>query len=79
MAVRHSGEKTDYSYNDLYLGKDSLPSFEFSKYCEKVLHSAEKRRLGLIARNEDCREIDNLIAFCQTQTTNLSSGTYLSK
>ena len=79
MAVRYSGEKTDYCYNDLFLGKERVPSFEFSKYCEKVLHSAEKRRLGIIARNENPDEIDSLIAFCQTQMTNLSSGTNLLK
>lgn len=79
MAVKYSGETTDYSYDDLFLGKERLPSFEFSKYCEKVLQSAKKRRLGLIARNEDCRETDALIAFCQTQTTNLSSGTNFNK
>lgn len=75
MAVRFSGSKSDYDFLDLYLGKERVPSFEFSKYCEKILHSAEKRRLGLIARNEPTNDIDELIAFCQTQTTNLSSGT----
>lgn len=79
MAVKSSGTKTDYSFVDLFLGKERIPSFEFSKYCEKILHSAEKRRLGLIARKESTKDIDELISACQTQTTSFSSGTYSSK
>lgn len=71
MKIKFSGERTEYSYTDLFLGKERLPSNEFSLYCEKILLAAKKRRLGVIARNEDTADIDNLIEFCQTQTTSL--------
>ena len=75
MRVRFSGATTEYTYIDTYLGKEKRGSEEFSLYCEKILKSATKRRLGLIARGEDTAEIDALIDFCQTQTTSFSSGT----
>ena len=68
MEVRYSGKNSCYDYLDIYLGKERKRSPEFSKYCEKILHSAQKRRLGIIARNESTKEIDSLIEFCQTQT-----------
>lgn len=71
MKISFSGERTEYSYLDLHLGKERLPSREFSLYCEKILSSAKKRRLGVVARNGDTADIDNLIEFCQTQTTSL--------
>ncbi len=71
MKIKFSGERTEYSYIDLFLGKERLPSREFSLYCEKILTAAKKRRLGVVARNEDTAEIDCLIEFCQTQTISL--------
>ena len=71
MKVRFIGERSEYSYLDLYLGKERLPSREFSLYCEKILTAAKKRRLGFVARGEDTLNIDGLIEFCQTQTTSL--------
>jgi tRNA (adenine22-N1)-methyltransferase len=71
MKVRFTGECTEYSYLDLFLGKERLPSREFSLYCEKILSAAKKRRLGVVARNESTADIDGLIDFCQTQTTSL--------
>ena len=74
MLVRYTGEPTKYSYLDLFLGKERAESKEFSLYCEKILISARKRRLGIIARGEATEDIDGLIDFCQAQTTNLPSG-----
>ena len=71
MKLRFSGERTEYSYIDLFLGKEREQTREFSLYCEKILTAAKKRRLGVVARNEDTAEIDGLIDFCQTQTTTL--------
>lgn len=69
MQVKYDGIVRDYSYIDLYLGKERAESNEFKQYCEKILLSAQKRRLGLIAKNESTEEIDTLIEYCQTQTT----------
>ncbi len=75
MKLCYIGEKTEYSYIDLFLGKERPQTKEFSLYCEKILIAAKKRRLGVVARNEDTAEIDGLIDFCQTQTTTLLAGT----
>ena len=64
ISARYTGEKYKYSYLDLYLGKERSPSPEFSAYCEKALASAVKRKLGIISRGEDTRDIDSLIDFC---------------
>lgn len=69
MQVCFSGKNTDYSYLDLYLGKERKTSPEFAQYCKKALDSALKRRLGIVARGESTESIDSLIDFCQTQTT----------
>ncbi len=71
MLVKYSGVKAEFSYLDLYLGKERIPSREFAKYCEKTMLAAQKRRLGSVARGESTDEIDKLIAECQIQTTNL--------
>ncbi len=64
MSVRYTGEGYTYSYLDLYLGKERSASAEFTAYCEKILASAVKRRLGILARGEDTKDIDSLIEFC---------------
>lgn len=69
MQVKYDGIMRDYSYIDLYLGKERAESQGFLKYCEKILLSAQKRRSGLIAKNESTENIDTLIEYCQTQTT----------
>lgn len=69
MQVKYSGNETEYSFTDLYLGKERPNTAEFSAYCEKQLNSALKRRIGIVARGESTEDIDALIAFCQTQTT----------
>lgn len=72
MLACYNGENTEYSYTDLYLGKERPKTPEFARYCEKVRSGAEKRRLGIIARGEDTSDIDRLIKESQTQTTNFS-------
>jgi len=52
------------------LGKERPTTPAFANYRKKVLSGAQKRRLGIVARGEDTREIDMLISECQTQTTN---------
>lgn len=66
MVAGYSGKNTEYSYNDLYLGRERIISPEFKKYCEKIKAAAEKRRLGSIAKGFDTAEIDGLISECQT-------------
>ncbi len=69
MQVEFSNQSTEFDYCDLYLGKERKDSPEFSKYCEKIKNAAEKRRLGLIARNEPTGDIDTLIKKCQMHIT----------
>ena len=75
MQVKYSGKAEDYSYLDLYLGRERAPSPEFAAYCERQLIAAKKRRLGIVARGESTKDIDGLIEFCQIQTTSFSAGT----
>ena len=70
MQVTFENRNTEYSYLDLFLGKERIITEEFKKYCQKVLQSALKRRLGIVARGESTSDIDDLIKYCQTQTTN---------
>ena len=69
MQVTFTGESTEYSYLDLFLGKERIITDEFKKYCQKVLQSSLKRRMGIVARGEDTADIDSLIEYCQAQTT----------
>ncbi|MBR6562916.1 MAG: SAM-dependent methyltransferase [Clostridia bacterium] len=69
MHARYLGTNSDYSYLDLYLGKERAKSDAFCAYCKKICESALKRRLGIVARGGDTEDIDGLIEFCQTQTT----------
>ena len=71
MQVTYTDTNTEYSYLDIYLGKERPNTPEFAKYCNKVCESAKKRRKGVVARNECTNDIDGLIEFCQTQTTSL--------
>ncbi len=72
MQVIHSGKSAEYSYLDLYLGKERCRTTDFINYCKKILIAAEKRRLGIIARGESTTDVDSLIQFCQTQTISFS-------
>ena len=69
MRTFFSGKTTEYTYTDLFLGKERKTGEEFREYCKKVLLSAEKRRIGIVARNESTEDIDSLIKECQTQIT----------
>ncbi len=62
--TKFSGEKSEFSYSDLYLGKERPQSEAFFEYCKKTAIAAEKRRLGYIARGDDTKEIDELIDYC---------------
>ena len=70
MRAVYTGINTEYTYIDLYLGKKREKTEAFVYYCEKVLNSAKKRRLGIIAKSEPTDEIDSLISECQMQTIN---------
>lgn len=69
MLVSFDGKKREYSYTDLFLGKERKNGEGFKKYCEKIQAAAEKRRLGLVARNESTDEIDALIKECHLHIT----------
>lgn len=69
MQVKYEGSNTEYSYLDLYLGKEREKTHDFANYCKKILIGAEKRRLGITARGESSEDIDALIEYCQMQTT----------
>lgn len=71
IRAKHSGLNEEYSYCDLYLGKLRPDCPAFSEYCKKTAIAASKRRLGHIVRNESTKDIDELIAYCQTQRTSL--------
>lgn len=62
MLVSYDGIIRNYTYTDLFLGKERATSEGFERYCEKIKAAAEKRRLGLVARGESTEEIDGLIA-----------------
>lgn len=64
MLARYDGIIRDYDYCDLYLGKERKNCEDFANYCEKIKSAAEKRRIGIISRNEETTEIDKLISIC---------------
>ena len=70
MDVLYDGIPREYTYNQLYLGKEMKPSPEFAQYCKKIKAAAEKRRLGLVAKSLPTEEIDGLIDFCHLQIVN---------
>lgn len=69
IRAKYSGINETYTYCDQYLGKIRPDDIAFSEYCKKTAIAALKRRLGHVARNESTTEIDELIAYCQTQIT----------
>ena len=71
MNVVFDGIKRDYTYNQLFLGKEMSSSPEFAEYCRKIKAAAEKRRLGFVAKDLPTDEIDGLIELCQLQMTNI--------
>ena len=70
MNVIFTDKVSEYSYTDLYLGKERENSFEFSEYCKKIKNAAEKRRLGIVAKGDNLDDIDNLIKECQMHIIN---------
>ncbi len=69
IASKYTGEATEYTFTDIFLGKTRPNTHEFARYCEKVCAGALKRRLGIIARGESTDDIDGLISLCQAQIT----------
>lgn len=68
LLAKHCGCAFNYSYTDLYLGKERPNTDDFAEYCKKVHSGALKRRIGLVARGENTSDIDELLEVCQTQT-----------
>lgn len=62
LAAKMTGEKTAYSYPDLFLGKERPEEPAFFAYAEKTLSQAKKRRTGALARSESTADEDALIA-----------------
>lgn len=53
LAAGFTGERTAYSYADLFLGQKRPQTDAFFSYAEKTRSQAEKRRTGLLARGLD--------------------------
>lgn len=79
ILAKYDGITRKYDYCDLYLGKELKASKSFANYCQKIKSAAEKRRIGIISRNEETTEIDKLISLCQAQITSFSDGMYFCK
>lgn len=62
LAVRFTGEITQYSYADLFLGQKRPQTAAFRAYAEKARSQALKRRAGLLARGQDPFDEDALLA-----------------
>ncbi len=69
IKAKYSEKSSEYTFTDLYLGKERSDSPEFSEYCKKIMNAASKRRLGIIATHGDTNDIDSLINECQTHIT----------
>lgn len=61
LSAVYTGEKTVYTYPDLFLGKFRPQTEAFHAYAEKVRTQAEKRKRGLLAAGEDTRKEDLLL------------------
>ena len=74
MSVKYTGVNTEFSYSDTYLGKERPRTEEFSRYAEKVMLRASKRRKGELATGKDTSDTDLLISECQMHLTSFSAG-----
>lgn len=75
IIARYTGINSDYTYSELFIGKNPVPTHEFIKYTEKVMSSAKKRLAGQRITGADTSQTEQLICECQTQITNFSAGT----
>lgn len=69
ILASYTGEKTGYSYPDLFLGKLRPKTEDFARYAFKLLSSAEKQLKGELAEGKDTDATRALIAECQMHTT----------
>ena len=75
IIARYTGINSDYTYSELFIGKNPVPTHEFIKYTEKVMSSAKKRLAGQRITGADTSQTEQLICECHTQITNFSAGT----
>ena len=65
LSVVHTGERTEYTYADLFLGQFRPAESAYADYAAKTLSQAEKRRIGVLSRGEDPAAEDGLIREAQ--------------
>lgn len=65
MRASYTGEKTDYSYSDTYLGREDADTDGYAAYCAKVLSSARKRINGKKIRGIDPSDDITLAERCE--------------
>lgn len=61
----YTGEKTDYSYSDTYLGREDAGTDGYAAYCAKILSSAKKRLSGRLIRGDDAENEKELVKRCE--------------
>ena len=61
LCVRYTGKQTEYSYPDLFLGKERPDTEAYCAYKAKMHAQAQKRRNGLLAKGLDTSDEDALI------------------
>ncbi len=74
MLVRYTGTPEDYTYTDLYLGKERPAGAEFARYAGKEAERARKRLHGGMT-DEQRAELRALIDECQRHITSFPAGT----
>lgn len=74
MLVKYTGISEEFTYTDLYLGKERPEGADFALYAEKEAYRAEKRLRGNITSARRADE-NALIRECQMHSTNFSAGT----
>ena len=65
IKAKYTGEMTEYTYSDTYLGKCEGQSGEYIAYCKKILSSAVKRLHGKTVRGEDTTDEQSLADRCE--------------
>lgn len=65
LKAYHTGEMTEYTYSDTYLGKGDEDDAGYASYCRKILASAEKRAAGKRIRGDDVSDEETLILRCR--------------
>ena len=65
ICCRYIGEKVEYGYSDLFLGKVRPNTYEFSVFCKKIASQAKKGLKGAVIRGEPTECIERLIEECE--------------